>query len=207
MDNFARYSNYNENTSFSGIVHGADKPLLEVEMNELQQIINTKLSRVIKTIGVCVLPLAENSLVFNRDTKVLTVADSVIFADGGLTAYVKNAQVTLSAGSPCAYFKVEEITANMDSELKEFGNTAGAKVTNTIKDNRSPVETTRRKVVTYTLLSGASVPVDTSSIKYVSVGTFNSKENSFVAEEITPTADLGLSVNESGEMCVTFDEE
>lgn len=206
MGNFDKYSNYNENTSFSSIVHGADKPVLEVEMNEMQQIVNTKVARIVKAIGACVLPLADTSLVFDKGTKVLTVADSIIYADGGLTAYVKSAQVTLSNTNKCAYFKVEEVTATMNTELKEFGNTAGAKVTNTIKDNRSPIETTRRKVVQYTLMSGASVPENTTTVKYVGVGTFNVDLNSFVDEKATSIADLGLSVNESGEMCVTYEE-
>ena len=47
MASFDKYSNYNENTSHSSIIFGADKPVLEVELNEMQQIINTKLSRII----------------------------------------------------------------------------------------------------------------------------------------------------------------
>lgn len=50
MTSFDKYSNYAENTAHSSIVFGADKPVLEVELNELQQIINTKLSRIITAI-------------------------------------------------------------------------------------------------------------------------------------------------------------
>jgi len=208
MNGFEKHSNYNENTSFSSVVFGANKPLLEVEMNELQQIVTTKLSRVIKAFGSCVLPLADDSLVFNKDTKVLTVKNTVILEESGLTAYVQSVQVTLSNANKYAYFKVEEVDVTRTDTLKAYGNTAGATVSNPIQDSRSPVETTRRKAVCYTLMCGAEVPSNTDTAKYVEVGSFNSDLNSFVDEyKVTPVSDLGLSLNESGEMCVTFEEE
>jgi len=57
-------------------------------------------------------------------------------------------------------------------------------------------------------MCGAEVPSNTDTAKYVEVGSFNSDLNSFVDEyKVTPVSDLGLSLNESGEMCVTFEEE
>ena len=148
MSDFNKYSNYNENSSHSSVVFGAESPLLEVELNELQQIINTKLSRIINSIGSCVIPVEEDSITFDDSTKTLSITNSIIIEDSGLTAYVKSSSTVISSTNSVAYFEMKEIEATRYSTLKEYGNTAGEEVENTIKDNRTLSETSRRKIVT-----------------------------------------------------------
>ena len=38
MASFDKYTNHRDNAGVSGVVFGAEKPLLEVEMNEVQEI-------------------------------------------------------------------------------------------------------------------------------------------------------------------------
>lgn len=182
--NFNKDSNYNENESFSRVLFGSEAPLLEVELNELQQIITTKFSRLIKMFGQGVYGLADNSFAYASGT--LTVTNAVIIQNDGMTAYVQSASAAVANGAR-AYFRLEEATATASDTLKAYGNTAGSNVTNTIQDSRSSAETSRRKVIKYTLMSGASVPSDTSQYKYVSVGYVNG--GNFVEESDMKVAD------------------
>ena len=38
MDKFERYSNFDNKSSYQNVVFGHDQPMLEVELNEMQQI-------------------------------------------------------------------------------------------------------------------------------------------------------------------------
>lgn len=181
MADFSKKSNYNENTSFSAVRFGDKAPVLEVELNEVQEIINTKLSRLIKSVGQSVVPLSNGTIQFNTSSKVLSITNSVILEESGLTAFVNSASVTLSSTNKYAYFEVKEIDATSSTALKEYGNTTGSSVTNTMVDSRFSVETSRRSVVTYTLKAGSSVPASTDTIKNVSVGEYDEDSNSFVS--------------------------
>ena len=107
---FEKYSNYSESSSFSSVVFGAEKPLLEVELNELQQIINTKLSRIMKVLGTCVIPLSNDSITFDSSSKMVFISDCLILEKSGLTAYVGSAKVSdvLSAAKLNNLIKKEE---------------------------------------------------------------------------------------------------
>lgn len=179
MADFNKYSNYNENTSHSSVVFGADAPLLEVELNEMQQIINTKLSRIITAmLGTSsVAFLEDSSLSFNSSMNLARVQNCIVVTNNGLTAFIGDTTVGVTSTKNILYVKIQEETKTSADTLRGYGNTIGSVITNTIKDSRSPVETTRRKVVTWTLQSGSSVPADTETTKYVKIGTFDSATN------------------------------
>lgn len=168
MSGFDKYSNYDEKTSHSSIVFGAEKPILEVELNELQQIINSKINRITGVLGSCIIPLTGGSITYSSSTKKVTISKCVIITESGLTAYVSYMNNDIVAGE--VYFKVQEIDADSTSAIKEYGNTNGSDVSNTIADSRFSIETTRRKVVVYTLMNTSAVPSDTATEKYVRVG-------------------------------------
>lgn len=177
---FEKYSNYSESSSFSSVVFGAEKPLLEVELNELQQIINTKLSRIMKVLGTCVIPLSNDSITFDSSSKMVFISDCLILEKSGLTAYVGSATVSVERNS-CVYFKIWEKDVSYTDDLKSNGylyNSMSAP--NTIKDSRVPIETTRRKAVVYTLHCGYSLPSDTDKEKYVEVGNYDSTDDKFI---------------------------
>lgn len=170
MASFDKYSNYREDTSFSSVVFGSEKPVLEVELNELQQIINTKLSRLLKGFRSGVIPLSSDSITFSSSSLTLTIKDCIILDKSGLTAYVPSASIVMS--SRRAYFALQEVDVDCNSDLKSYGNTLGTLVENPILDSRLPVETTRRKAVTYSLMCSTNVPENTDTIKYVLVGSY-----------------------------------
>lgn len=176
MANFSKYSNYNENTSYSSVVFGADAPLLEVELNELQQILNTKLNRLVKTVlgGSSFTALTPNSITYNNVAKMLTFNDCIAVADNGWTAYVHGAALQLNTTSYNAvYVQLQEVEKVYSDTLKSYGNTVGGNVPNTMKDGRSPVETSKRKVITFTIKTGSTVPADTETTKNILIGSWN----------------------------------
>ena len=192
MPDFSKYSNYNEQTSFSGVTFGANSPVLEVELNEVQQIEDTKFKRLTDIIGDCVHPMSDGGVSFNASTKVLTLTNCVVIAHGSTNKY--------------AYVKMEQKTANGDTALKAYGNTAGASISNPIYDSRVGTETTRRRFIAVTLSAGSSVPANTDTITYAPVGEYDGSD--FVPEfAIDSLVDLGLCLNDDGEMCVVYDDE
>lgn len=205
MPDFGKYTNYSEKTSFSGVVYGANSPVLEVEQNEMQAIQDTKFKRLTDIIGSCVHPMSDGGVFYNKDTKVLTLKNCVVIAHG-FSAFISSATVTLSATNKVAYVKLEEKTVKGDAALKEYGNTAGGSTSNPIYDSRVGTETSRRRVILVTLTAGSSIPADSNTINYAPVGTLEGAE--FIPEfAIDSLVDLGFSVNENGEMCVTYEEE
>lgn len=203
MADFTKYSNYNERESFSGVTFGANAPVLEVELNEVQQIADTKIKRLMSAIGSSVIPMSNGSISFKDST--LTISNCVV-TYAGFSAFIQSAKVSISGSNKYAYIKLEEKTVSGGNTLKEYGNTAGSTTPNTIIDSRSGgVETSKRRVIEVTLLAGASVPNDTDSIKYVAVGEISNDE--FVFTTVKDSAeDLGFSIVD-GALCVTYDDE
>ena len=178
MPDFTRYSNYNENTSASSVVYGKDAPLLEVEANEMQDIINTKLKRVFESFGKCIIPdsTTNGSLVISYTSDAdhsagvtLTIINCILLAKG-MTAFIPSATISFNSGAyQYVYARVTTATARGNTTLRAYGNTDGATVPNPIIDDRIMTETSRRKITTYTIMSGSSIPSDTDAITYVPI--------------------------------------
>lgn len=212
MSSFDKYSNYTEETGFNSVIFGSNKPVLEVELNELQQIINTKLSRIIKALGTCIIPLSSDSITFDNNTMELSISNCIVIEDSGFTFYVKSQKITLGGENQYAYFKVQEVTVDYNSTIKEYGNEDGNSIQNPIKDSRSPIETTRRNKVSYSVLSGPSVPNNTNTIKYIPICllsdgsiTLLSQNNGDVLNKIKSIEEsLGLATDNIGEIFKTL---
>lgn len=148
MGSFDVYSNYRDNAGVSGVVFGANKGLLEVELNELQDIQKHQLRNFIaKIIGDGV-----------TDTDKITYSDgSVVIADGctfAVNGYVINCtglELEASNGDSI-YLQIWEDQATYSSTLKEEGNQQEeTTVQNWFKDSRGEDETTRRLILKYQL--------------------------------------------------------
>lgn len=154
-----RKSNYKENTSFSSVVFKDKSPVLEVELNEIQDIVNTKISRIIKSIGQGVISLSEDSITYNKTTKKVVVKNCVVLEESGLTVYVKEASLDVDKTVRCIYFLLNEKLVTGSDVINENGMKTGAsRVDNTIIDPRYGVETSNRLVTEFTLLGDLSFP-------------------------------------------------
>ena len=147
MASFDKYTNHRDNAGVSGVVFGAEKPLLEVEMNEVQEIQKSMLRRAIKNIigdGV-----TDLSKIVYEGGAVKVKEGCALAVDGYM---VESTGLSITASSGTIYLQVWEETATYNETLKKEGNQQDSTtVTNWFKDNRSDTETSRRKVVKYTL--------------------------------------------------------
>lgn len=148
MASFDKYTNYKDNAGVSGVVFGAEKPLLEVEMNEMQEVQKTMLRNAIKSImGDGITDLGK--ITFSDGT--LSIGDKCALSVDGYLVECTGLSIELE-DNQTAYLQVWEETVSYGDTLKEEGNQQSTdEVQNWFKDNRSQTETSRRKVVKYTL--------------------------------------------------------
>lgn len=149
MASFDKYSNYKNNAGVSGVVFGAEKPILEVEMNEVQEVQKSMLRKAIKNLmgdGI-----TDLSKIVYEGGAVKVKEGCALAVDGYM---IESTGLSLTASSGTVYLQVWEETATYSDTLKEEGNQQdSATVANWFKDNRSDAETSRRKVVKYNLAS------------------------------------------------------
>lgn len=147
MADFTKYTNYKDNAGVSSVVFGANATVLEVELNEMQEIqMHTMREFVRNVIGNGITDISK--LVY-EDGKVKVLNGCGITCDG---YQINCTGLELATTNATVYLQVWEEVVNSSATLKEEGNQQSATtVANFIKDTRSQVETTRRKVVKYTL--------------------------------------------------------
>lgn len=174
MPDFTHESNYSEETSFSQIVFGSSAPVLETEMNELQEIIRTKFKYLSQLFGFNSGVIYGGSVSLSEN--IVTVSNCYVFSGSGLFAYINSASVEVSQENCNVYVTLTENTITGNDTIKSYGNTEGSIITNPIYDSRLGVETSRRKVITYTLSASSVVPNDSGT---VSIGTFDSENQKF----------------------------
>lgn len=169
MPDFTLDSFYNKGTNFSMIKFGADAPLLETELNEMQSIQRERLRDVVKLF----IPNGIVDGVFNYVGGVFSVSNAIAIIDGEIL-YVSNLTVNASEGATI-YLKVWEKIATKDSTLKEFGNEQSSVVVpNTIMDVRVNSETSRRYITAYTLSTSNTEPTSKYlALGNISLGKFN----------------------------------
>lgn len=167
MASFDKYTNYKDNAGVSGVVFGAEKPLLEVEMNEMQEVQKTMLRNAIKSImGDGITDLGK--ITFSDGT--LSIGDKCALSVDGYLVECTGLSIELE-DNQTAYLQVWEETVSYGDTLKEEGNQQSTdKVQNWFKDNRSQAETSRRKVIKYTLSTSETLNVHNLAIASVSGG-------------------------------------
>lgn len=170
MADFTHYSNYSEETSFSSVIFGANAPVLETELNEVQQIEETKIKRIIEAIGEGAFALPTGNIVYNNG--VVTIRNYIILSRA-FTAFVDLASVSVDSTNKYVYIALEESEVTGNSTLKAYGNTSGTVISNPIIDSRMQgAETTRRKVINVTLSASIAIPMDTDTVRYIKVCEF-----------------------------------
>lgn len=145
---FNKYTNYNEHSGVSSVVFGSDTPVLEVELNEMQEIQKTTLRNFIK--NVIGNGITDKSKIAYKDG-VLSVASDCSFVVDGYIILCTGLSITAPDNST-VYLQVWEEDVDYTSTLKKGGNEQATEtITNYIKDSRYPIETSRRKVLKYKL--------------------------------------------------------
>lgn len=147
MSSFDKYTNYNDQAGVSGVVFGANKSVLEVELNEAQEINKKLLSNMISK--VCGDGITDITKITYEDGVIHIASDCSIAVDGII---INCTGLSMPVSSGTVYLQVWEEVVDYNAVLKKEGNQDGDEVVdNYIKDSRVNEETTRRKVIKYTL--------------------------------------------------------
>lgn len=150
MGDFSLLSKYNSKSGFKSVRIGSDSPVLESELNELQEISDHKMSNFIKHfIGNGLSSLA--NITYDQETKTLNLRDNFAFIDGYLIE-ISKLSIQLEEGET-AYIQAWEETVTYKDEIKLHGNQQeDTLINNYLLDDRINEETSRRIQVKYDLV-------------------------------------------------------
>ena len=154
MPNFDRYTDYNAEAGISSVVFGADAPVLEVELNEMQEIQKNLLGNTIKNLlgnGISDL----DSITYKDN--ILQISDGAFIAVDGYLVQSTDLYISDVEGKT-VYLQVWEEIVDSSASLKKNGSQhTDTIISNYMRDSRMPFDTTKRKVVKY-MLSTSSDP-------------------------------------------------
>ena len=147
MADFEKRSNYNKDAGVVQVKIGFEKPVLEVELNEMQEIQRQRVKEVIQA----VIP---NSVLqggtYTYSSGVFKIQEVTAIIEGEII-YIPNLQI--SAGNDdIIYIKVWEKEITATTVMKAYGNEQGEVIPNYIVDSRVGQETSRRIVLAYDLV-------------------------------------------------------
>jgi len=146
MPDFSYNSKFNKEANFVSIRFGADAPLLETELNEMQDIQRHRLKSALKAIVQDGL-LAGGSLTYDGSKFIIENTDAII---DGEVYHISHLEITVSNGED-VYLKVWEKDISYQSTIKKYGNEQEVTIPNEIFDERVNQETSRRVALVYDL--------------------------------------------------------
>jgi hypothetical protein len=162
MPNFDRYTNYKDNAGISGVVFGANSTVLEVELNEMQEIQQHMMCELVKNVvGDGISDMSK----LTYENGIVKIADGCIITCDGYMIKANN--LNYATTNDMVYLWIWEDIVSYNDTLTVEGNFANSNtVNNWIKDNRANNETTKRKVVRYSLNN--TTPTD-ASYSYIDI--------------------------------------
>lgn len=166
MASFDRNSNFNAEANFTGVKFGEAKPVLETELNELQEIQNEARAEIIRDSipsGFVQLGELDYDYMLNNENCVKLKSDSVAYVNGYKIKIPKDTIINIGkapekdAREDLVFLEVWKEEVNKDTILTKNGGEGQAQITNAIKDDRYPVETSRRYALKWRLRHVANV--------------------------------------------------
>ena len=148
---FEKHSNFNKLANFSEVKFGENKPVLEVELNEMQQIQNEARADIIRDTmpsGFVTLGDIDYDYCANNDNQIKLKTESIAYVNGYRITIPKDTIIEIGEADKvredAVFLEVwkEEVTS--ESTLTNQGGEGQAQITNHIKDSRYPVETSHR---------------------------------------------------------------
>ena len=147
MSNFDRKSNYDKDSGIVEVQIGMEKPVLEVELNELQEIAR---ERVRKVVSSTISDGAFSDTGISYSGGKVKVVNTTFIIDGELI-FVDNLELPASNNDE-VFIKVWDKQVTGEDILKKYGNEQGEVIPNKIIDERVGEETSRRIVLAYDLV-------------------------------------------------------
>ena len=147
MSDFEKRSNYNKDAGVVQVKIGFEKPVLEVELNEMQEIQRQRVKDVIQAV-------VPNSVLhggtYTYSNGIFKIQEVTAIIEGEIV-YIPSLQI--SAGNDdIIYIKVWEKEITATTVMKAYGNEQGEVIPNYIVDSRVGQETSRRIVLAYDLV-------------------------------------------------------
>lgn len=163
---FDKHSNFNKQANFTEVKFGENKPVLEVELNELQQIQNEARANIVRDSipsGFTQLGEIDYDYCLNNENKIKLKTDSVAYVNGYRINIPKDTIIDIGkapekeAREDLLFLEVwkEEVTS--DSVLTVQGGEGQSQIANNIKDSRYPIETTHRVALKWRIRHVADV--------------------------------------------------
>lgn len=162
---FSKMSNWNPESGVSMVRFGADAPITEMELNEMQLIQNDRRRELVKYLITNGLS-KEGTISFTSGT--LTIQNKHAFVDG-YHVFIDSASVSVANGQTVYLNVFEQTTVGPSDTLKKYGNVNGTTITNYIMDSRYNQEISKRVVVAYELST-----TQKTGAKTLVIGTVNS---------------------------------
>ena len=150
---FDKHSNFNKQANFTEVKFGENKPVLEVELNELQQIQNEARADIVRdTIpsGFTKLGEIDYDFCLNNENQIKFKTESVAYVNGYRINIPKDTIVNIGKApekdtrEDLLFLEVWKEEVNSTSELTLEGGEGQVEIPNNIKDSRYPIETTHR---------------------------------------------------------------
>lgn len=163
---FDKHSNFNKQANFTEVKFGENKPVLEVELNELQQIQNEARADIIRdTIpsGFTQLGEIDYDYCLNNENKIKLKTDSVAYVNGYRINIPKDTIIDIGEApkkdvrEDLLFLEVWREEVNSESKLTIAGGEGQPTISNTIKDKRYPIETTHRVALKWRIRHVANV--------------------------------------------------
>lgn len=163
---FDRNSNFNKDANFQSVKFGENKPVLEVELNELQEIQNEARADIIRDSipsGFVQLGELDYDYMLNNENCVKMKTESIAYVNGYRITIPKDTIINIGkapekdAREDLLFLEVWKEEVNKDTILTKNGGEGQAEITNNIKDSRYPVETTRRVALKWRIRHVADV--------------------------------------------------
>lgn len=163
---FDKHSNFNKQANFTEVKFGENKPVLEVELNELQQIQNEARADIIRDSipsGFTQLGDIDYEYCLNNENKIKLKTDSVAYVNGYRINIPKDTIIDIGkapekdAREDLVFLEVWKEEVNSTSTLYKEGGEGQVEIPNNIKDSRYPIETTHRVALKWRIRHVAGV--------------------------------------------------
>lgn len=205
MLNFDKFINTDvETTPFEMVVFGQGGSVLEVELNEVQALIYQKFRRLFYTLGNI---SSKDSVTYSNGTVTL----NGVFILNGYLFECDNISIPASDGDH-VYVTINTGVASKDSTIRKKGYVDGDVIDNTILDPRWGAETSRRRIIEFSVsttdTSGIEIAkIDGGNLSLTGVATISNSNSKYpIANIIGLREELDTKANTSSLTSHTSDK-
>lgn len=168
---FDKHSNFNKLANFSEVKFGENMPVLEVELNEMQQIQNEARADIIRDTmpsGFVTLGEIDYDYCKNNSNQIKLKSESIAYVNGYRITIPKDTIIEIGESDvdkereDLVFLEVWKEAVNDIDTLTEYGGENNSVINNPIKDERYPIATSQRVQLKYRIRHVADVDFETN---------------------------------------------